>query len=591
MVFDIFKKREKTDLATHIENSIKPVVLISLDGYGVAPPSEGNAIYLAKKPNIDFLQNNFLYGELIASGESVGLPAGEVGNSEVGHLTMGIGTVLFQSLKRISAAIEDSSFYENPAFISAFEHIRKNNSKLHIMGLVGSGAVHSSVHHLFALMEFCRRVGARNVYYHLFTDGRDAPPTDGINVITKIDEKIHDLKFGQIATISGRYYAMDRDKRWERTKLVYNAMVLGQGIYANSAVEAVRKSYADGKTDEFIEPTVILKNDKPVSTIDNNDAAIFFNFRVDRPRQLTMSFVMPDFEKLDHFYLGEDPEHKSKEESVVSGKTFKREKLPENLFFVTMTQYQKELPVSAIAFPPLKAKTSLPKILSDAGLKHLHLTESEKERMVTIYFDGLRDERLPGEDVIIVPSPRVATYDKKPEMNVYGIVEEFKKQINRNYYHFYIMNFANPDMVAHSGNVKATVKAIEHVDKVLGEVYKEVLKKDGTLFITADHGNAEEMLTFPSSSYFFTTREGDVNTDHSSNPVPLFIVSNKFYKSSRKLPKGTLSDIAPTILSLMGFQIPQEMTGRDLLEAEKAEDAKNVSTKIIDKKQWIPPDI
>jgi 2,3-bisphosphoglycerate-independent phosphoglycerate mutase len=303
--------------------------------------------------------------------------------------------------------------------------------------------------------------------------------------------------------------------------------------------------------------------------VDDNDALIFFNFRVDRPKQLTMAFVIPDFERLEAYKFDPDPDHDIKSRIVVSGSTFKRKKVPRNVYFVTMTEYQKGLPVSAVAYPPLKAKTSLSKVLADSNLKQLHLTESEKERMVTIYFDGLNEERLPGEDVLIVPSPKVSTYDKKPEMSIYKVVDEFKKALSLQKYHFYIINFANPDMVAHSGNIKATIKAIEHVDKAIGMVVDEVLKYDGTLVITADHGNAEELLTFPTTTFYFTTKKGDVNTDHSNNPVPLLIINRLNKGKPVKLPRGTLADIAPTILSMMKLPIPEEMTGRDLINPQK----------------------
>lgn len=582
------------------QSGIKPVALLVLDGWGIAPASDGNAITRAKTPNVDKLYSQFPHGELIASGESVGLPANEVGNSEVGHLTIGIGGVINQSLKRINSAIEDTSFFDNRAFIQTVAHVQKYHSKLHLMGLVSSGSVHASIDHFYALLNFCKDNHVRDVCLHLFTDGRDAPPKEGVRIMEEIEEKIKSIKVGKICTISGRYYAMDRDMRWVRTQKAYEAIVSGVGMKAASAVEAVKAAYAKGQTDEFIEPTVIMKQESfvpetssiapvagsgtinqdnsetlknqsqanvggPVGTVDDNDAVIFYNFRVDRPRQLTMAFVLPAFETLQSFEVAGDPHHAQKEGSKVSGPTFKRQKWPKNIFFSTMTEYQKNIKVSAIAYPPLVAVTSLPKVLSERGLKQLHLTESEKLRMITIYFDGLREDRYPGEDVQIIPSPRVETYDKKPEMSVHKVVKELKAAFAKNYYHFFVLNFANPDMVAHSGDVKATIKAIQHVDRAIGEVVKLVLAYDGVLYITADHGNAEELLSFPTASFFFTSAEGKVNTDHSNNPVPFIIISKDLAGKSIKLPPGSLSDVAPTILTKMGLSVPEQMTGRNLL--------------------------
>ncbi len=559
------------------KNRIRPVALVIIDGFGMAPASKGNAISLAKTPNYDKYLRVYPHGSLIASGESVGLPANEVGNSEVGHLTLGVGRIILQSLKKIDIAIEKGRFYDNQAFLTAASHVKENNSKFHIMGLVGSGGVHSVLGHLFALLQFCKKEEIENVYLHLFTDGRDSPPEEGIEIVEKIQNRLRDIRLGKIASISGRYYAMDRDRRWDRIEKTYKALVFGRGIQATSAVEAMKESYAKGKTDEFVEPTVIIEGTrnkeqgtrkdqaKPVATISDNDAVIFFNFRVDRPRQLTMAFVLPNFENLKSFDLGHDPVTEKKLDETEIGTTFIREKVLKNLFFVTMTEYQKNLAVSAVAFPPSKAGTSLPQVLSEQGLKQLHLAESEKKRMVTTYFNGLHEGRFQGEDVLIVSSPKVATYDKKPEMSLPKLISEFKKQLRRNRYHFFVINFANPDMVAHSGNLKATVKAVEYVDKYLGELVRAILSVDGTVFVTADHGNAEDLLTFPTSTYFYTTAKGSINTEHSDNPVPLLIISKFFKGQSFRLPQGTLSDVAPTILGLMGIQKPVEMTGRNIL--------------------------
>lgn len=547
---------------------IKPVVLLILDGFGIAPPSEGNAIVRANTPNYDRMLKEYPHGELIAAGESVGLPANEAGNSEVGHLTIGVGRAIPQSLVRINRSIEDGSFYDNDAFWKAKEHIKKHDSNLHIMGLLGSGEVHSSIKHFYALIDMCKQKGLKNVFYHLFTDGRDAPPRDAIKVFGEIEQKLKEAKVGKIATISGRYFAMDRDRRWERTKRVYDAMVLGAGVNHTSALQAIQAAYGAGQTDEFIEPVVITEEGVPVGTVKDNDALIFFNFRIDRPRQLSMAFVLDNFERLESFQLGHDPYKHTYEKKggidIISGPTFRREKWPQNLFFVTMTEYQKGLPVSAVAYPPFTVEYSLAYVLASKGLKQMHMTESEKERMVTFYFDGMKEEKVKDEDVLIIPSPKVATYDKKPEMSLWEVVAEFKKQINLCKYNFFVLNFANPDMVAHSGKVEAAIKAIEHVDKALAEMEEAVLAYDGILLVTADHGNCEEMLSYPTTSFFYTSSKGAVNTEHSSNPVPLLVISRKYKGKAGSVFHGSLADVAPTTLALMGIEKPEAMTGKNV---------------------------
>lgn len=561
---------------------INPMVLLVLDGWGAAPASEGNAITLAQTPNFDRYKIEFPYGWLIAAGEGVGLPANEAGNSEVGHLTIGAGRVVYQSLPRVNMAIEEGDFFDNKALLAAINHTKNNNSKLHIMGLVSSGNVHSSNKHLYALLELCRRQKIYQVLLHLFTDGRDAPPNDGLKVVEEIDKKIEEYGVGRVATISGRYYAMDRDGRWDRTKLAYETLVAGMGLQANSAVDAVKDSYRRGKTDEFIEPTIIVEdnisarlapaNVKHSSTVDDNDAVIFFNFRIDRPRQLTMAFVCHDFEQLKSVEFGYVPHEtkkvKSKKEKA-QGPTFQRIKWPKNVFFVTMTEYQKNLPVSAIAFPPQQVVNCLAEVLAKNNLNQLHLAESEKERMVTFYFDAMKEERFTNEDVEIIPSPSVATYDKRPEMSLSKLLSRFKKRLNKNKYHFYVLNFANPDMVAHSGSLPVTIEAIEAVDKALGELVQEVLSKNGTVVITADHGNAEELLTYSTTSFFVTSKGGSINTEHSNNPVPIFLINKAFQGKKMKRLEGNLADVAPTILAMMGITKPQEMIGKNLLEGVK----------------------
>ncbi|RJR28501.1 2,3-bisphosphoglycerate-independent phosphoglycerate mutase [Candidatus Microgenomates bacterium] len=557
MISLFFKKKRMT----------KPVVLLILDGWGLAPPSPGNAISQAKTPNMDNFPKYYPHGELIASGESVGLPAGEVGNSEVGHLAIGVGRVIYQSLKRINMSIEDGSFYDNKAFVSAAQHVSQNKSKLHIMGLIGSGNVHSSTPHLYALLQFCKKQEIKDVYLHLFTDGRDAAPNDGINVIAEIEKKIKLLSVGQIVSISGRYWAMDRDGRWARTKTVYDTITLGSDRTAASAIEILKSSYATGKTDEFVEPTSVVDTTGRKITVDDGDALIFLNFRSDRARQLSMSFTMPNFETIQvaDFGFQEGDDNYNKQDKVFEP-TFQRKKKINNLFFVAMAQYQENIPFSAVAFlPQVNFPDSLSDIFSKKGFKQLHLAESEKERMVTYYFDGMRAQRFPGEDVAIIPSPKVPTYDKKPEMSVFKIVSEFKKALKKDTYQFIVMNFANPDMVAHSGKISAAIKALEHVDRAIGMVVNETLKADGVVVISADHGNAEELITYPSSTFFYTTNKGEVNTDHSSNPVPLYIIGNRFYGQGNNIVSGTLADIAPTILGIMNIETPEAIKGKNLL--------------------------
>jgi 2,3-bisphosphoglycerate-independent phosphoglycerate mutase len=546
---------------------VKPLALLVLDGYGIAPASAGNAITQARTPYINSLMNSYPHTELIASGESVGLPANEVGNTEVGHLTLGAGRVIYQDIKRISLAIEEGSFFDNKAFLHALAHCRKYGSKMHLMGLVGTGNVHSSIEHFYGLLEFFKKAEFANVFLHLFTDGRDTPPKEAMEIINKIQTYTVDNRIGHIASISGRYFAMDRDRRWDRTEKAYKAIVLGKGQTAMSAQDAVEAAYTRGLTDEFIEPTVIMPVGRPVATVDDNDAVIFFNFRVDRPRQLTMAFVLPDFERLTSFEFGYAPGTELEEGKATFKGTFQREKWARNIFFVTMTQYHKKLRVSEVAFGPQVVPDCLTAVLSSANLKQMHMAESEKERFVTYYFDGMNEKPPPGEEVSIVASPKVPTYDRKPEMSVFKLVREFKKHLAKGIYSFFVVNFANPDMVAHTGNLKATIKAVEAVDKAVEEFVEAVIKVDGTVILTADHGNAEELLTYKATSFFFTSTGGKVNTEHSNNPVPVVIINNGYAGKGVALAKGSLADIAPTVLALMDLTPPGTMTGRNLLTA------------------------
>jgi 2,3-bisphosphoglycerate-independent phosphoglycerate mutase len=544
--------------------SIKPVFLIIIDGWGVAPLSSGNGIAQARIPNLEKLFASYPHTELIASGESVGLPANEVGSTEVGHLTIGTGRVILQGLKRVNKAIEDGDFFQNDAFFKAIQHVKQHNSKLHIIGAISTGKVHASIEHFYGLLQVCQNAGLHNVYVHAFTDGRDSPPREALTVLGEVDKRLSALNFGGIATVTGRYYAMDRDRRWERIDRAYQAMVEGKGKEFSSYAEAIQKAYDSGLTDELIEPSVIMRDGKPIATIDDNDAVIFFNFRIGRPRELAMAMTIPDFEKVDITKFGY-MEAQAKDGHPIYESTFVRHKIPQGLFFVTMLNYQENIPVSAVAFGIDQIKNPFSEVLSKANLRQLHMAESEKERFVSYYFDGYRETTFPGEDVLIIPSPHVRTYDKKPAMSTFSLVASFKKNLALDRYHFFVMNIAAPDMVAHTGNINATIKACETTDIAVGDMVRAVLEKDGTVFLTADHGHAEKLLEYDSTSFFFTSSEGNMSTEHSNNPVPFMIINNALTGTQPKMVLGTLSDVAATILTYMHLEVPLEMSGRSLL--------------------------
>lgn len=538
----------------------KPVVLIIMDGWGIAPDGPGNAVTQAKTPTIDNFWAAYPRTQLIASGEAVGLPKNEDGNSETGHLNLGAGKVVFQDLPRINMAIADGSFFQKPAFKAAAEHVRKNKSSLHLLGLIGSAGVHSSLAHILALIYFAKQEKVPKLFLHLFTDGRDSPPTSALTYIDKVQTELKKTGFGQIASLCGRYWAMDRDNRWERTQKAYDALTLGKGKLAPSPAEGIKISYENGKTDEFLEPVILAdKNNQPVGLIENNDAVIFFNFRIDRPRQLTKAFVLPDFETLVIKKAAFDPYAERYGlrlyEVPQQTTTFKRTKTIKNLFFVTMTEFEKGLPTQ-IAFPPTPIRMPLARVLAEKGLRQLHIAETEKERFVTYYFDGQREAVFPGEERIEVPSPKIATYDKKPEMSAYEVTNELLKRLQTSIYDFAVVNYANPDMVGHTGVLSAGIKACEVVDECVGKVAQTVLGLGGTCLITADHGNVEEMINL-------TT--GEVDTEHSNNPVPLIIAGQRFHQKAQNLPQGILADVGPTILALMEISKPNLMTGRNLL--------------------------
>ncbi len=508
--------------------SKKPVMLMILDGFGIAEKSEGNAVALANKPNFDRLVREYPNTELQASGMAVGLPEGQMGNSEVGHLNIGAGRIVYQELTRITKAIQDGDFFENEALLKAMKNAKENNSSLHLMGLLSDGGVHSHIDHLRGLLEFAKKEGLQKVYVHAFMDGRDVAPSSGKEFIVKTEEMMKEVGVGQIATISGRYYAMDRDNRWERVQLAYNAIVLGEGETATSAVEAIEKSYHDEKTDEFVLPCVIEEDGHPVAKVKSGDSVVFFNFRPDRAREITRAIN-------DREFAG-----------------FERETL--NLTFVTMTQYDKTLEGVEIAFKPQTLVNTLGEYVSSKGLKQLRIAETEKYAHVTFFFNGGVEKENEGEERKVIPSPKVATYDLKPEMSAFEVTEELINKIDEDKYDMIILNFANPDMVGHTGVVEAAVKAIEAVDTCLGKVVDKVLEKDGTVFITADHGNAETEIDFSTGNPF---------TAHTTNPVPFVWVSNNI--DGRSLKPGKLADIAPTMLNVMNIEVPAEMTGECLI--------------------------
>jgi len=508
--------------------SKKPVMLMILDGFGIAEKSEGNAVALANKPNFDRLVKEYPNTQLQASGMAVGLPEGQMGNSEVGHLNIGAGRIVYQELTRITKAIEDGDFFENEALMKAMKNAKENNASLHLMGLLSDGGVHSHIEHLKGLLEFAKKEGLQKVYVHAFMDGRDVPPSSGKDFIIKAEEMMKEVGVGQIATVSGRYYAMDRDNRWERVQLAYNAIVLGEGEKASSAIEAIDNSYHDEKTDEFVLPCVIEEDGHPTATIKNGDSVVFFNFRPDRARELTRAINDKEF----------------------AG--FNRETL--DLTFVTMTQYDKTLERVNIAFKPQTLVNTLGEYVSSKGLEQLRIAETEKYAHVTFFFNGGVEKENPGEERKVIPSPKVATYDLKPEMSAYEVTDELLNRLDQDKYDMIILNFANPDMVGHTGVVQAAVKAIEAVDECLGKIVDKVLEKDGTVFITADHGNAETEIDFSTGNPF---------TAHTTNPVPFVWVSNNI--DGRTLKSGKLADIAPTMLNVMNLEVPEEMTGECLI--------------------------
>lgn len=539
------------------------VALIILDGWGLAPPGPGNAISQASTPNMDKFWAGFPHTQLSASGEAVGLSRGEAGNTETGHLNLGAGRIVYQDLMRINMAISDGSFFRNDEFLGAVYHAQQNSSNLHLMGLMGAGSVHSNLKHLFALLRLCREQNFTRVFLHLFTDGRDSPPTSAQNYLSQVEEVVKREGVGKIATIMGRYWAMDRDFRWERTQKAYLALTQGLGQHVSSAKEAIEKSDDAGVTDEFINPAIVVENGQPVATVREGDSVIFFNFRIDRPRQLTQAFVFDNFEEEAGEKWGFDPYaikyYKKHLVEVPKNPPFKRGPKLENLYFVTMTKYGKPLnPYVYVAFPPQTVDIPLGRIIADRSLRQLRLAESEKERFVTFYFNGQHETVFAGEERHIIESPNVPSYDQKPEMAASEMTRAFLDSLedrNSNNYSFVLINFANADMVGHTGNIEVAKRACEVVDECLGKITQKVDVFGGVTIITADHGNVEEMLTY----------EGKPNTEHTTNQVPFIVVGKQFQAQGETLQAGILADVAPTVLKLLGIPQPSAMTGRPLL--------------------------
>ena len=504
----------------------KLTMLMILDGFGENENEKGNAVKLAKTPNIDKLMKTCPTTDIYTSGLNVGLPDGQMGNSEVGHTNIGAGRIVYQELTRITKSIEDGDFFSIPEFVEAIENCKKNNSKLHIMGLLSDGGVHSHIRHLFALLELAKRRDFEDVYVHCFLDGRDTPPASAENYIMQLEEKIKEKGVGKIASISGRFYSMDRDKRWQRIQKTYDALVKGVGEKSSSAIAAIESSYQKEIFDEFVVPTVITNGESPIATIENNDSVIFFNFRPDRAREITRTLVDKEFNE------------------------FETKKM--NLYFVCMTPYDETMPNVKVAFKKERLENTFGEYISNLGYTQLRIAETEKYAHVTFFFNGGEEKQYKGEDRILVPSPKVETYDLKPEMSAIEVTDKVVEAIESEKYNNIILNFANPDMVGHTGNLEAAIKAIETIDECVGRVINAIDKVNGTLLITADHGNSEQMIDY---------KTGEPHTAHTTNPVPLIL----YGMENVTLNSGKLADLAPTMLDIMGLEKPQEMTGESII--------------------------
>jgi len=509
----------------------KPVLLVVLDGWGNRAERANNAIAIAGAPNVDALAAQFPTTELATSGLSVGLPEGQMGNSEVGHTNLGAGRIVYQDLVRINREVEDGSFFKNEALVSAARKARESGGALHLMGLVSDGGVHSHIEHLYALVELARREGVARTFVHAFMDGRDTPPKSGIDYLRQAEQRFQKQGYGRIATVCGRYFAMDRDKRWDRVSQAYAGMVKGEGRKVSSGVDAMEQAYAAGETDEFVKPSVVTEGGKPVGPIRDGDAVLFFNFRSDRAREITSAIADPAF------------------------KDFDRGGVPKLSTFVCLTQYEQSFPYP-VAYAPQDLTQILGELVSDAGQHQLRIAETEKYAHVTFFFNGGREMVFPNEDRILVPSPRdVKTYDLKPEMSAREVAGKLVAALESQKYGFVLCNFANPDMVGHTGILEAAVKAVKTVDECVGRAWAACQKLGITMLVTADHGNCEMMVD---------PETGQPHTAHTLNPVP-FILAGADFKGTRLRGKGILADVAPTVLQVMGLPQPAEMKGLGLI--------------------------
>ncbi|WMM30967.1 2,3-bisphosphoglycerate-independent phosphoglycerate mutase [Shouchella clausii] len=507
--------------------SKKPVALIILDGFGLREEEKGNAVAHAQKPNFDRYWNEFPHATLRADGENVGLPEGQMGNSEVGHLNIGAGRIVYQSLTRVNLSIREGDFFKNETFIKAMDHVKEKQSALHIYGLLSDGGIHSHIDHIYALLDMAKQQNVERVYVHGFLDGRDVGPTSAEVYLKGLQDKFDEVGLGKLATVHGRYYAMDRDKRWDRVEKSYRAMVYGEGPSYKNGLELLDDSYKNNIVDEFVIPSVITEEDgTPVATVKDDDAVIFCNFRPDRAIQLSQVFTNEDFRGFD-----------------------RGEKMPKRLHFVCLTKFS-ETVKGFVAFKPTNLDNTLGEVLSQQNYTQLRIAETEKYPHVTFFFSGGREDEFPGEERILINSPKVATYDLKPEMSAYEVTDALVKEIEGEKHDVIILNFANPDMVGHSGMLEPTVKAIEAVDECLGRVVDALLQKGGAAIITADHGNADEVVTL----------DGKPMTAHTTNKVPVIVTE----KGITLREDGILADLAPTVLDLLGADKPKEMTGKTL---------------------------
>lgn len=504
----------------------KPTALIIMDGWGQANASAGNAVEMAATPNYDSFLEKYPHTLIAASGMDVGLPDGQMGNSEVGHLNIGAGRVIYQELTRITKSIMDGDFFENPELVAAMDHAKTHGTKLHTWGLLSDGGVHSHIDHLKALIKMAKDQGVPNIFVHAFMDGRDTSPTSGISYVKELEAYMAEIEYGVIATVSGRYYSMDRDKRWERIEKSYNMLVKGEGEMAESATEVFEKSYAQGVTDEFILPTVIVKAGAPIAKVSENDAIIFFNFRPDRAREITRAIVDVEFDGFERTYFPTK--------------------------YVGFTQYDKTIENVEIAYKQQSIDNTLGQYLAMLGKTQLRIAETEKYAHVTFFFNGGVEAPNEGEDRVLINSPKVATYDLKPEMSAYEMTDRLLAELDRDYYDLIVINYANPDMVGHTGIIEAAVKAVEVVDECVGKIVEKLEEKGGNFIITADHGNAEQMLT----------ESGEPMTAHSTNKVPCIVGGAGSLALSTE---GKLCDLTPTLLELMKLEVPKEMTGKSII--------------------------